>query len=92
MLDKADPSYLTLRRVDLACRDLPGYKGLLLDHLHISDQRFNAVVDIAGKSKLFTILVEDLATAQQVLEINKQLKGGVVNIYPLETLHLVERK
>jgi hypothetical protein len=27
-----------------------------------------------------------------VLAINKQLKGGVVNIYPLETLHLVERK
>lgn len=49
--------------MDQACKDFPGYKGLLLDHLHVSDSRFNAVVDIAGKSKLFTILVEDLATA-----------------------------
>jgi hypothetical protein len=25
------------------------------------------------------------------LEINKQLKGGVINIYPLETLNLIDR-
>lgn len=29
------------------------------------------MVDIAGKSKLFSILVENVETAQNVLEINK---------------------
>jgi len=62
-----------------------------LDHLHVSEARFNAVVDIAGKSKLFSVIADDLATAQQVLDINKQLKGGVINIYPIETLHMIER-
>jgi hypothetical protein len=27
-----------------------------------------------------------------VLELNKQLKGGVINIYPLETIGLVNKK
>jgi len=51
VLDKVDASYITLRRVDQACREnnLNGYLGLLLDHLQVTDSRFNAVVDIAGK-------------------------------------------
>lgn len=43
-------------------------------------------VDIAGKSKLFSIVVDSLETAKRVLEINREIKGGVINIYPLETL------
>mgnify|MGYP004233974011 CR=1 FL=1 len=27
-----------------------------------------------------------METAQQVLKLNKQLKGGVLNIYPLDTI------
>lgn len=27
-----------------------------------------------------------------MLELNKQIKGGVINIYPLETIGLVEKK
>lgn len=50
------------------------------------------MIDIAGKAKLFSIIVDDLATAQRVLELNKQLKGGVINIYPLETIGLVNKK
>jgi chromosome segregation ATPase len=43
-------------------------------------------VDISAKSKLFSIIVDKFETAKEVLEINKEIKGGVVNIYPLETL------
>lgn len=64
-LDKTDPSYVTIRRVDQACREqnLPGYKGILIDHLKVSESRFDAVVDIAGKSKLFSIITDDMITA-----------------------------
>jgi chromosome segregation ATPase len=43
-------------------------------------------IDLAAKSKLFSIIVDTLETAKQVLEINKSIKGGVINIYPLESL------
>ena len=43
-------------------------------------------VDIAGKSKLFSVIVDTLETAKVVLKINSEIKGGVINIYPLETL------
>ena len=43
-------------------------------------------IDLAAKSKLFSIVVDTLETAKQVLDINKSIKGGVINIYPLETL------
>ena len=64
-LDKVDASYVTLRRIDAACKEqqIAGYQGLLIDQLELVDSRFNAAVDIAGKAKLFSIIVEDLATA-----------------------------
>ena len=43
-------------------------------------------IDLAAKSKLFSIVVDTLETAKQVLDINKSIRGGVINIYPLETL------
>jgi len=43
-------------------------------------------VDIAGKSKLFSVVVDNLETAKEVLRINTQIKGGVINIFPLETM------
>ena len=46
-------------------------------------------VDIAAKSKLFSVIVDTMETAKQVLEVNKQVKGGVINVYPLETLDQV---
>ena len=44
------------------------------------------MVDIAAKSKLFSVLVDDLETAQQILQINKEIKGGVIKIFTFETL------
>lgn len=60
--------------------------------MQVKDPKFNSVLDIAGKSKLFSIVVDTLDTAQKILEINKHLKGGVINIFPLESAHLVKQK
>ena len=51
-----------------------------------ADQRFSACIDLAAKSKLFSIIVDDIETAKEVLNFNSQIKGGVINIYPLSTL------
>ena len=63
----------------------------MLDFLEI-DQRFAACVDLAAKGKLFSIIVDDLETAKQVLEINNQIKGGVINIYPLSIVEQMSDK
>ena len=65
LVDKCDATYITVRRVDAACRQqkIEGYYGLLIDHLAISDARFHSVIDIAAKSKLFSLLVDSVQTA-----------------------------
>jgi len=47
------------------------------------DQRFAACLDLAAKSKLFSIIVEDLEATKDILSLNSQIKGGVINIFPL---------
>jgi hypothetical protein len=42
---------------------VPGFKGLLIDFLEF-DQKLSAVVDLSAKSKLFSIIVEDLEAAK----------------------------
>lgn len=49
-------------------------------------------MDLAAKSKLFSILVDDLEAAQQVLAINKEIKGGVIKIFTFETMEHVPLK
>lgn len=50
-----------------------------------------ACVDVAAKSKLFAVVVDDLETARVVLQMNKEMKGGVISIYPLETLDQMKK-
>lgn len=55
---------------------------------------FNTCVDLAAKSKLFSIIVGNVENAKEILKINDEIKGGVINIYPiseLENLPLKER-
>ena len=52
----------------------------------------SAVIDIAGRQKLFCAIVDSLGDAQELLKLNKEVKGGVINIYPLATLDQVELK
>jgi len=35
---------------------------------------------------LFSIIVDDLETAKEILKLNASIKGGVINIYPLSTI------
>ncbi len=49
-------------------------------------------LDLAGKAKLFSIIVDNLDTAKKLLEINKEIKGGVINIYPLSTVDQLSKK
>ena len=57
-----------MRRLDQACKsqNVKGYLGLLADHLEISDTRFSSVVDIAAKSKLFSLFVETVDQAETI--------------------------
>jgi chromosome segregation ATPase len=50
-------------------KNLPGYRGLLIDFMEF-DPKISSIVDLAGKSKLFSIIVEDLETAKEILAMN----------------------
>lgn len=94
-LEKLEPAYSTVKRLKslLIERKVEGFLGLLIDFIDC-EPGFNACVDIAAKSKLFSIIVTNLETAKAILKINDEIKGGVINIYPLselENLPLKER-
>lgn len=59
---------------------------MLIDFIQCDSESFMPCLDIAGKSKIFSIIVDTLETAKGVLEINKEIKGGVINIFPLESI------
>ena len=93
-LEKVEPIYATHRRLraQIKQKESTCLKGLLIDFIECTNPQFNAVVDIAGKSKLFCAIVDTLRGAQELLQLNKEIKGGVINIYPLETLDQIELK
>jgi chromosome segregation ATPase len=43
--------------------------GLLIDFIDF-DPKISSIIDIAAKSKLFSVIVDDLNTAKEVLQIN----------------------
>ena len=83
-LEKLEPIFQTLKKIRSMVREknIQGYKGLLIDFLEF-DPKISSIIDLAAKSKLFSIIVEDLDTAKQLLALNASIKGGVINIYPL---------
>jgi len=56
------------------------------------DPKISSIIDIAAKSKLFSVIVDDLNTAKEVLQLNQQIKGGVINIYPLSIMEQVHEQ
>ncbi len=86
-LEKLEPIFQTLKKLRSLIREknIQGYKGLLIDFLDF-DPKISSIVDLAAKSKLFSIIVEDLDTAKELLSMNAQIKGGVINIYPLQII------
>lgn len=49
-------------------------------------------VDLAAKSQLFSIIVDKFETAKEILDINKSIRGTVINIYPLESMDQVYKE
>lgn len=92
-LEKLEPVFSTIKRLKALIQEknVAGYRGILLDFIDV-DVRFSACVDLTAKSKLFSIIVDDLDSAREVLKLNSQIKGGVVNIYPLSTIDDVQVK
>ena len=86
-LERLDSIYSTLKRLKVLIneKNIVGFRGLLIDFIEC-DNRFAACVDLAAKSKLLSIIVDDLDTAKEILALNNQIKGGVINIYPLSII------
>lgn len=93
-MEKAEPIFSTLERIEQKCKEngIGGYKGRFIDFINTKKELFNPCIDIASKQKLMSIIVDTLETAHQVVEINKQLNGGVVIIYTLETLNSIKKE
>lgn len=64
-LDKLEPIYCTLRRIEAVVkeRQIKGYCGLLIDFVECKHTQFFSIVDIAAQAKLFSIIVDDLEAA-----------------------------
>ncbi len=43
----------------------------------------SSIYDIALNKKWFSIIVKDEQTAKKVIQCNKEIKGGEIQIYPL---------
>ena len=69
-------------------KGISGVRGLLIDFIELTQPQFNAIVDIAGKRKLFSLVVDTYKTAEDILKLNKEIKGGVIDIYPLESIEV----
>jgi len=85
-IEKVEPVFATVERLDKNCKAIGGYKGRLIDFIVCKSENFTPCVDIVGKSKLMAVIVDSLDTAKKIIQVNQELKGGVINIYPLETI------
>ncbi|TNV73888.1 hypothetical protein FGO68_gene5106 [Halteria grandinella] len=92
-LEKVEPIFATLKKLRGLIRErgIQGYKGLLIEFLEF-DPKFSQCIDLAAKSKLFSIIVEDLDSAKEILKLNNEIKGGVIQIYPLSIIHQVTQE
>ena len=59
-----------------------GVYGYLIEHLRI-DKEVAFAYELAGLSKLCTLLVENDQVAAKVIEMNKKIRGKNINILPL---------
>jgi chromosome segregation ATPase len=67
---------------ELRKRKINGVYGFLIEFLDININVCYAY-EMAGLSKLCTLLVEDEAVCEKVIEINRLIKGKGINVLPL---------
>lgn len=63
-------------------RGIPGVHGILIDLIELPNKLYMAFEKLMAK-RLFSIVVEDEHSAAALINLNKEIKGGRVNIYPL---------
>jgi chromosome segregation ATPase len=93
ILEKIEPLFSTLRRLRalIIDKNIAGFRGFMIDYINC-DPSLYAALDLAGKNKLFSIIVDDLETAKKILELNASIKGGVINIFPLQQVEQMQVK
>lgn len=63
-------------------RDITGFYGLFIDVIQF-EPRLRLSIESLAKNKLYSVIVEDYDTAKILVQINKEIRGGMLNIYPL---------
>lgn len=93
VLEKVEPIFSTLRRLraQILEKKVPGFRGFMIDFIECN-VNFYATLDLALKNKLFSVIVDDLEAAKYILELNSQIKGGVINIFPLSQVEHMQVK
>lgn len=77
-------NYVKLKQ-EVQQQKLKGFYGILLDLVEFPDH-IRLGLNQVGLGSLFTIIVDTYETADKIIQINKDLKLGKINIYPLEGL------
>ena len=49
---------------------MPGYLGKVIDYVQVNNNNFKPIVDLAVKAKLFSIIVDTMETAKEVIRVN----------------------
>lgn len=81
---KMIPNYEVLNTVlNIKKMNIPGLIGILIELIDV-DPRFKDAVDLIAKDKLYSIIVDNFETANKIIEINKERKGPVISILPLD--------
>lgn len=66
-------------------REVDGVYGMLIDLVDIKPDVLSAIESLAY-NKMFAIAVKDTKTADELVAINRELKGPRISIYPMEWL------
>ncbi len=81
---KLIPNYDILNTVlNIKRMNIPGLIGILIEIIEV-DSRFKDAVDLIAKDKLYSMIVDNIETANKIININKEKKGPVISILPLD--------
>lgn len=81
---KMIPNYEVLSAVlGIKRMNIPGLIGIFIELIDV-DPRFKDAVDLIVKDKLYSVIVDNFETANKIIEINKERKGPVISILPLD--------
>ena len=93
IIESADKNFKSVRRLakKLEESEISGYRGLFIDLIDI-EEKYEFLVDIALRNKMFVFIVETVKDAEKVIKLNKEIKGGVISWFPLELIDDINDK